>query len=345
MTFRRFPLAIVCLAVSGCAGGSPNSPSTLESLLEFAFRGETVSAIDGSPLGRVTIKIGSQTAQSDENGRFDVRNLREGTETVVISGASIVERQRTIAIPGSETSRETLIPASFDVEAFDEMLRAGGRLQRWTSPPALVVLRKEMQFDISSSDDHYHAVSEELTEAEIAQVIADLTEGLALLTGNSFSAFSSVNIETPSPGSRVNTLRPGSIVVGRYRGVQALANTIGFGRWATNDTSEVVGGAIFLDRNYDRTSEGRRLLRIHELGHALGYSHVNTRISIMNPAIGPEPSEFDRQATVIAFQRMPGNQSPDSDIVSAPRPPTGGIFGIRQVTRITWSRPTICGPQ
>ena len=303
-----------------------------------------MSALDGTPVGRVTITIGSQTAHSDDDGRFDVRNLHEGNEVIVIAGSSIVERQRTVTIPASDQSRESLIPSSFDLNAFDEMIRGDGQLQRWTSPPALVLLAKEMQFDNSVSDDTYRATSERLSDADIALMIEHLTEGLALLTGNAFTAFSSIAIDDPRSGTRVSTLRPGSIVVGRYRGVQTLASTIGFGRWALGDGSEVIGGAIYLDRNYDQSSNRRRLLRIHEMGHALGYRHVTSRISIMNPAIGPEPTEFDRQAALIAFQRMPGNRSPDNDVVAeAPRSPGGGIFGTRALDRATWSRPTICG--
>ena len=70
---------------------------------------------------------------------------------------------------------------------------------------------------------------------------------------------------------------------------------------------------MFLDSRFDKNDDRRRLLRIHELGHALGQLHVETRPSIMNPSIGPEPTEFDRQAAVVAFQRPPGNVSPDAD--------------------------------
>ena len=308
------------------------------------FRGETLSAIDGRPLAGLNIKIGSQTARSDQSGRFELQNLRDGTDTLVVSGSSIVERQRMVTIPAAETAREALIPATFDLGAFDEMFRGTGRLQRWTSAPSLVILGNVMQFDKTSSDDHYHATSEQLTEAEVALLIEHLTEGLALLTGNTFTAFSSIDVEHPPSGKSVNTLRAGSIVIGSYKGVQSLANTIGYGRWATNGTPEVIGGSIYLDRNYDRVNEGRRLLRIHELGHALGYLHVTGRTSIMNPAIGPEPTEFDKQGAAIAFQRMPGNQSPDSDVADPPRSNTGGIFGVRSLSQVIWSAPVVCGP-
>ena len=341
----RFLLLISCFLAVSCGGGSsPNAPSDVTSSSSYTLRGQTVSALDGRGIGRVNVKIGSQTAISDDGGTFELKNLQEGSGVLVVSGNAIVERQKTITIPTSHLSREALIPATFDLNAFDEMFRGTGRLQRWTSAPALIVLAKVMQFDKTSSDDHYHATSEQLSDGDVALMIEHLNEGLALLTGNTFTAFSSVEVENPPSGKRVNTLRTGTIVIGSYRGVQSLANTIGFGRWATNGTPEVVGGSIYLDRNYDRANENRRLLRIHELGHALGYLHVTVRSSIMNPAIGPEPSDFDRQAAAIAFQRMPGNQSPDSDVAEAPRANTGGIFGSRALARIVWAPPVICEP-
>jgi hypothetical protein len=76
---------------------------------------------------------------------------------------------------------------------------------------------------------------------------------------------------------------------------------------------------MFLDRDFDRNDSRRRLLRIHELGHALGYRHVTSRTSIMNPSIGPEPTDFDGAGAVLAFQRPVGNRSPDVDPSSSSR--------------------------
>jgi hypothetical protein len=76
---------------------------------------------------------------------------------------------------------------------------------------------------------------------------------------------------------------------------------------------------MFLDRDFDHDDVRRRLLRIHELGHALGYQHVTTRASIMNPAIGPDLTDTDRAGAVVAFQRPPGNKAPDIDPSSTSR--------------------------
>lgn len=341
----RAPVNLFLLAsvlASACAANSPSAPTTAEPASLSSYGGETVSAIDGKPISGVAVTVGARAALSDDFGRFELKNLQEGPAIATLSGSSIVERRRRIAIP-AEAAKETLIPSAFDLEAFDEMFRGTGRLQRWTSPPALVVLGSVMQYH-SIGAEGYEATTEQLTDDEVALLVQHLTEGLSLLTGDTFGSFSSVEIERPAAGTSVNTLRTGAIVVGRYRGVQSLATTIGLGRWSTRgDTAEVVGGAVYLDRDFDRSKEARRLLRIHELGHALGYRHVTKRVSIMNPAIGSAPTEFDRHGAMIAFGRPPGNQSPDNDVTEAPRSP-GGIFAVRGIAKAAWAPPVICTP-
>jgi predicted Zn-dependent protease len=53
---------------------------------------------------------------------------------------------------------------------------------------------------------------------------------------------------------------------------------------------------MMLDADFDRDSSQRRLLRTHELGHAIGYHHVTSRPSVMNPEVGNSITEFDRTA-------------------------------------------------
>ena len=81
------------------------------------------------------------------------------------------------------------------------MFRGTGQLQRWTSAPALVVLGTVMQYHGIGSE-RLPATSEQLGDDEIALMVHHLSEGLALLTGNRFTAFSSVVVERPASGNR-----------------------------------------------------------------------------------------------------------------------------------------------
>ena len=299
--FRRFRLVLLtfALAFPACGQSSPGSPTSTDEAPSLA--GVTVSALDGQPIAGVTVRIGSKAAVSDASGAFQIQNPGSGNLSATLTGTSIVERHSVIAMASGQPSRQTLIPSTFDMAAFDQMFRGNDhRLKRWTSAPALVVLTTVLNYAQSlGTQEQYYATSEQLTEAETALLIQQLTDALALLTDNAFGRFASVERESVAAGARVSPLREGKIVVGRYNGVEGLLNTIGFGQWLTQSSGQVIGGAVYLDRDFDKNNEARRLLRTHELGHALGYSHVTTATSIMNPAIGPEPTTFDRQGSAL----------------------------------------------
>ena len=291
---------------------SPTDPSSAGG--SGILQGQTISAVDGTATPSLTVQIGSRRpVTTDVNGHFEIEVGDAATYQTTVRGSSIVERQTTVFGPTADRARLSLIPAAFDLVAFDEMFRtANDRLTRWTSRPSLVVLASVMKYR-NGAGTEYEATGEQLSEEEVEQMVAHMTEGLALLTGNTFTSFESVTVERPSADARVNVARNGRVVVGRYEGIVTFVNTIGYGQWAELSNGTVVGGTMFLDRDFDRDDARRRLLRIHELGHALGYLHVTTRTSIMNPSIGPQPTDFDRLAATIAFQRQPGNRSPDID--------------------------------
>jgi Matrixin len=332
---RRLGPLVLLLCTAACGGGSsPTTPSSSGSTSQNV-RGQTVDAITGVPAGDLTVSVGSyRSVTTDANGMFTFDGAHSGTFPATLRGSSIVERETTISA-SSDVTRMSVIPASFDLTAFDEMFRfENARLQRWTSRPALVVVASTMALS-STSAEAFQASAEQMTEDEVSQMIAHLTEGLSMLTGNNYTSFQSVEIERPAAGDRVTVTRAEKIVVGRYTGIVTLANTIGYGRWSTLSDGTVVGGAMFLDRDFDKNDSRRRLLRIHELGHALGYQHVRSRASIMNPAIGPDPTDFDRAGSIVAFQRQPGNRSPDVD-------PTGGVRLSSTAEGGRWSEPTVC---
>lgn len=317
-----------------CGGGSPTEPSSSGGIPSL-IQGQTVNVVNGTPVPNLSVRIGTSfPVTSDGSGLFqlDVGNLDK--HRVIVGGSSVVERETRMGATGSRT-RVSMIPSSFDLRAFDEMFRTSNtQLQRWTSRPALVILASVMVYQANESGQTYEATGEQLTDDDVALLRAHLTEGLALLTGSAFTSFASVEVERPAAGTRVNTLRSGQIVIGRYTGIETLAKTVGYGLWSERPDGSIVGGGMYLDRDFDRDDGRRRLLRIHELGHALGYQHVESRASIMNPTIGPEPTEFDRTGATIAFERPVGNKSPDID------PVTNALTVSTGEGR--WSAPTIC---
>jgi hypothetical protein len=218
-----------------------------------------------------------------------------GTDTISIAFASAVDGQVTRPAPAHSSA--------LDATALDEMLRGSkGQMQRWATVPELVVLESVMEYRTGDRAD-YPATADVLGDKEVSGMVEDLTEALAVLSGNTFRTFSAIKREPVAAGSAARITRPNQIVVGRYRGVQAELKTIGLGGRSTRANGIITAAAILLDDDFDRTNPARRLLRMHELGHALGYNHVQARTSIMNPRIGPEPTDFDRRAALIAFAR------------------------------------------
>lgn len=187
-----------------------------------------------------------------------------------------------------------------DVRALQEMLGTSSGPQRWKQPPKLTILVSVMAYR-PGGDVDYVATQETLTDPEIDELVRDLTDGLAVLTASTFGRFSSVTREVVPVGATARVSRPDQIVAGRFDGLRRSVKMLGFGGRRARKDGTITSGAILLDSEFDATSTRRRLLRTHELGHALGYNHVRSRASVMNPGLGTEPNDFDRQAALIAF--------------------------------------------
>ena len=297
------------MLVNSCGGGSsPTTPAPTQTL-----SGVLVQALSDAPLPGVLVRVdGAADVTSGNDGRFTIATTdAKPLQRATLSSSSTVERVTHLRVPGPE-ARLTLMPNTLDLRAFNEMCRGSGALQRWTSAPAIVVQSRVLQFT-NVTDTEYTARVETMSEAEVSALLADLTFGLQQLTSNAFTAFSSESREQAAEGDRVPVSRSGYIVVARYEGLTAATDFWGYARWGTS-AGEVVRGIVMIDRGFDTSGTiFRRSLRIHELGHALGYSHVTARDSVMNSHARFEPNGFDRDAARFAFLRPPMNRSPDID--------------------------------
>src|SRR5438067_2156559 len=93
----RAALALGVALCSACGADSSSSPALAPSAsAATSLRGATVSAIDGQPLGGITVIVGSQSAVSDATGAFHLENLPSGSQPAILSASSVVERHTVI---------------------------------------------------------------------------------------------------------------------------------------------------------------------------------------------------------------------------------------------------------
>ena len=187
--------------------------------------------------------------------------------------------------------------------ALRELLEgAKGRREAWTTAPSLVIVTSVMDYATGDLMHGYRATAEQLTDRERDALIADLTQALGDLTGGQVKAFAGIRVESVPAGKTVKVLRAGQIVAGRYRGVQSKTGSLGYGGRMAR-TGQITAAAVIVDRDADRDQKQQRVIRTHELGHALGFNHVESRPSIMNPRAGGGLTDFDREAVKTGYLR------------------------------------------
>jgi len=297
----------------------------------FSITGRVVDAQSGTGVGGVQIDAdGLGAATSDQAGAFRLGAASPDpmTTELRLTGADIVERLTHARVPGSDVEI-SVIPAAFDLHAFDEMFRRP-ELRRWREAPRLIVERRPVDF---AGEDMVAgtASGSPMTDVEVGSLVTDLTWALPQLSGGRFQRFAQIDLRATGDGADAHLLNDDAITVARARGLADATGFWGFARWRYEPDGTVTGGLILLDADFDAgSSPYKRALRAHELGHALGYQHVASRPSVMNISAHVEPTDFDRQACEIAFAREPGNRSPDID---------PDAVAVNRLGAARWSRP------
>jgi hypothetical protein len=311
------------LSAANYAALSRDVVVTSDGTLDFAMSptivttsGRVIDAVSQAGLAGVTINGGAVSLQSDLGGGFSVTGAPGSIVSPLLltfAGPSSVPRQTSLLVPGRDAI-VSLIASTFDLTSFNEMFRTP-ELDRWTTAPPLKIETRTGQF-ASQSTDPVTTIGDAMSDAEYGSIVADLTTALAALSGNTFTAFASVSRQDSPPGTVVSVFGDGVITVMRVRGMESAIGAVGLGAAYVLTDGTVVGGMVLLDRDFDQSHSGFvQQVRQHELGHAMGYSHVVSRDSVMNPTTGPSAviNDADRLGARVAFERPPGNRTPDID--------------------------------
>lgn len=289
------------------------------------LQGSLIDVFSGEPLAAVAVTVsGGGEATSSADGTFAVAAAPDrDLNRVTFRSPATVSRETTLRASGP-AGPTSLIPLSFDLRSFDQMFRSREGLHRWVTAPRLHVERRALTFT-NTTDMEYAAGDALMSEDEARALVADLEWTLPRLTGGTYTSFSSVEITAAEPGAVLSIEEPGTILVARSDGLNAAIGAWGYGRWAWNAAGEIQAGIAMLDSEFDAApGPFRRSLRAHELGHALGADHVSAQISVMHIAARIEPTPFDRNAGVLAFERPTLNRSPDID-----PEPSSTLHGMR----------------
>ncbi len=301
----------------------PSSPSTP---VAFSSTGHVFDVQTGNAAVGVTVAGGVGSVASDSSGNFTVglNTASSGPATFTFTSPQFVTRTTGVRVPGAGASI-SLISSTFDLTAFDQMFRTSGSsgLNRWTSAPPLVLQTQIFSPTTSATSATFITEADSLTDAEYNSLLSDLQSALPQLTGSTFQNFASITKQSAAANTSVLMLNPGVISVGYMVGLGAAAgdgDAIGFARWLVGTDGSVTGGMLMLDISFARTNVGQSqvsIVRMHELGHTLGYNHVTLEPSVMDPIVTFLPTVWDMTATKLGFQRPLLSRTPDVDPTGA----------------------------
>jgi len=327
------PFSLLIVGVGAACSKSSSTPTTPSPGGSATIAGQVLDGATNQPVPGAAIHIdgvGDVTGAGDGSFAFGASTASAALRAVMVTSPSTIDRSTWAVLPGTSLT-VTLMPASLDLTAFNQMFRGNnGELHRWTSAPAAVLQRRALRFT-TVNDSSYVATASVMADSQADAILGDLAWAMPQLSANVFPAFSSVQRETAAEGEVVATNRPGTVVVALTEGLTATTGFAGYTRWAWNGAGEMLQAVIVFDRNFDSSATPyRRAVRAHELGHALGYNHVTARPSVMDPSGTIEPNQFDRDGARIAFLRPILNRSPDAD----PKP---AINTSARSNTVTWT--------
>ena len=326
--------ALACVLATACSGGSskPSTPTTptppttpTTPTNSWSISGSVRETVGGAPIANARIApswaLGSVNAGADGGYQLGAATNPPTTPyDLTISADGFVSRRQWVTWqPGPRGDiRFDLIrnAAPFSMDFYKQLVR--GTFDYETDMWPVLRLNASPRFYVKTIDQNGRAIEPEV----LTVVLAALDRAVPAFTGG---VLSSAGIET---GTETRGDIAGWINVLIVR----------------DPTSDVCGeayvgreaGEILLvnDRCGCGSNKIPGELVMHEVGHALGFFHVNDNSSVMNPTSpircgAVDLSAAERYHAAIAYSRPRGNTDPDNDPSSGRQVssavPAGGI--------------------
>ncbi|MCR4376193.1 MAG: carboxypeptidase regulatory-like domain-containing protein [Acidobacteria bacterium] len=235
---------------------------------------------------------------------------------ITITAGAALERRTFLRVPGEEATID-LIPSSFDLRSFDLLARSYQELIRWADAPGLTIERRILECSATTPTESLAQTTPAITSAAtLAEMTGHLTDALSPLTGGRFTGYGSVETPLADATATVNLMVPGRITIARCTRLAELTGAVGYSKIDFAGNGRVKGGVVVLDYDYDEAAPPaeRFHVRAHELGHMLGFNHVEIHsIMAITGAASLTFTPWDLEAMALAYRRPPGSRSPDVD--------------------------------
>jgi hypothetical protein len=324
--------AFACLVTVACSGGSggssgtpttptpPTTPTTPTN--NWTINGTVTDTVSGAPIGNASIapswNLAAVTAGGD--GAFQLGSPANPPTTpydLTVSAGGFLTRKQWVTWQQGQRNGISLdlirLSAPFSMDFYKQLVR--GTFDYETDVWPVLRLNASPKFYVKTVEPSGRSVEPEV----LSVVLAALQRAVPAFTGGKLSAAA---IET---GTETRGDVPGWINVLIVR--EPASDSCGLayiGREA---------GEITLNNDLCGCGSNKipGELVMHEVGHALGFFHVNDTNSVMNPtspircgAVDLSPAE--RYHSAIAYSRPRGNTDPDQD-PSSGRLSSAGVAG------------------
>lgn len=270
----------------------------------LALSGQVVNQFSGSGFAALSVRYGSVTTSTDGGGRFTVAGSPTTAQrSLTISGAGIHTRT---TFSRSTEGRWSVIPATFDMSAFDDVARDyEPRTIRWLKNPNIYIDTRH----VGPGQGPQLATWIAEVRGAVEGFVADWSDGTVRAA--------SVTVGTSPPPED----GPDYWIVIRFDddpSHYASPNTVGNAGTSWSFGREILYSQIrfrFSLISGQANASQRLAVLGHELGHAMGMGHMDgSTPSMMTPRVSlASLSTFDARTGSIVYSRSPGNTSPDND--------------------------------
>ena len=102
-TIRTLATALVTSILAGACGGDPGGPATA------TVSGLVKAGADGAVIPGATVRIGTVTATTGANGRFELRNVPIGTATIRTTAADFDPRSESVSLSAGTNAHDVVL--------------------------------------------------------------------------------------------------------------------------------------------------------------------------------------------------------------------------------------------